>query len=149
MQAEDKDRPIAAEGYNVGLIAKVVGANIRTLQSWTEKGLVSPSIREGHRHGPKDVYSFSDIVAFRTIVKLREKNVSLQAIKKAVAWLRQYDSTVSLAQVCLVSDGADIYEKKGAAVRSILRNPGQTVFTWVLDLGEVQQEVRRALREAA
>jgi DNA-binding transcriptional MerR regulator len=144
-----KETPIAAEGYLTGTAARVVGMNLRTLQRWADKGFTPPSIREGHGKGGKDLFSFRDLVGIKTAARLRAMGVSLQAIKKALAYLRQQDSAASLASTYLVSDGKDIYEKSGAALRSLLRKPGQMAFVWTLDLGEIEQEVRAALRKAA
>ncbi len=145
----EKEKPIAAEGYGTGTAARVVGIKLRTLQRWADQGLIPPSLKEAHGKGYRDLFSFTDLVAFKTAARLRDMGVSLQAIKKALAYLRQYDSAASLANTYLVSDGADIYEKSGQAMRSLLRKPGQMVFVWTLDLGEIQQEVRAALRKAA
>jgi DNA-binding transcriptional MerR regulator len=145
----EKDIPIAVAGYGAGAAARIVGLKLRTVQRWADQGLVPPSLKEAHGKGYRDSFSFTDLVALKTAARLKEKGLSLQAIKRALAFLRQYDSAASLANRCIVSDGADIFEKSGQEVRSLLRKPGQTVFTWVLDLGEIQQEIKRAIREAA
>lgn len=148
MQAK-KRRPIVSEGYWSGAAARVVGMNVRTLQRWTDRGMIQPSLGKTQGRGHRDLFSFNDLVAIKTAVRLRERGISLQSIQKALAFLRQYDSAANLANTYLVSDGKDIYEKSRGQMRSLLRRPGQMAFVWEIDLGEIQQEVRQALREAA
>ena len=145
----DQDTPIATEGYTSTIAAKVTGLPVIKVQRWTNDGLVTPSIHQGKGRGDWDLFSFADLVALKTAARLRQSGVSLQAIRKALQYLQQHDSSITLANTYLVSDGKDMYEKRGQEMQSLLRKPGQLVFTWVIDLGAIEQEVRQALRKIA
>lgn len=119
------------------------------VQRWANQGLITPSIHRGQGRGDWDLFSFTDLVALKTATRMRQTGVSLQAIKKALLYLQRQDRSANLANTFLVSDGRDIYAKQGDEVRSLLRQPGQLVFAWVIDVGVVQQEVRAALKKIA
>lgn len=136
-------------GYGVGIAAKVAGLNLRTVQRWTDQGVIIPSISQGKGKGSVDVFSFSDVVTLRTLGRLKQAGISLQQIKKALEALEQIRTTRDLHNIHLVSTGADIYLSTGRAVTSLLKQPGQMAFLWIIPLAEVQAEVKEALRKAA
>lgn len=139
---------IAHEGYAIGIAAKVSGLHPRTIERWAKAGLIVPSIAQTTGKGYWNLFSFSDLVALRAAARMRKHNVSLQALRRALAALKAIDASASLANTCLVSDGYDIYSRNGQQVRSLLKKPGQLAFTWVIDLKEVESEVRQMLRAA-
>jgi DNA-binding transcriptional MerR regulator len=140
---------VGPDGYSTGVAAWVAGLNLRTLQRWTDQGVITPSVQQGQGKGSRDLFSFSDLVALRTFGRLRAMGLSLQAIKKALAVLRANDPGADLAGYSLVSDGREIYQKTGQQMRALVRRPGQLAFVWAIDLGDVQNEVRHALRLVA
>jgi hypothetical protein len=81
----------------------------------------------------------------------------VQVRKTRAGWNIQLDNAAwaelmtGLSIAIDVCDGrsATAIERERAARRSLLRKPGQMAFVWTLDLGEIEQEVRAALRKAA
>lgn len=140
---------LASEGYTIRTAAKVTGANSRTLQRWVAQGVITPSMHQPVGRGDWAIFSFNDLVAFRTAQRLRANGIPLQRLKKALANLRQADASANLSNTVLVSDGRDIFAKSGAEMRSLLRKPGQVAFVWAIPLAEVEAEIREALRRAA
>ncbi len=137
------------EGYSTGIAARVSGLNLRTLQRWTDQGVITPSVQQGKGKGSRDIFSFGDLVALRTLGELRAAGLSLQGMKKALAVLRANNPEADLAGYRLVFDGREIYQATGQEYRALLRKPNQLAFVWAVDLGDIQNEVRLALRRAA
>lgn len=134
----------------MGLAAKVAGLPLRTLQRWTDRGVLTPSMAQGQGKGSVDVFSFADLVLLRTLGHLREQGgFSLHQIKKALAALGQLHASQDLNQLHLVGSGADIYLWQGEQVTSLLQQPGQMAFLWSIHLGRIQKEVKAALQEVA
>jgi DNA-binding transcriptional MerR regulator len=115
----------------------------KTLDSWASTGFIVPSIVRSSGKGSDRIYSFRDLVALRAAKKLRDSGISLQALRAVVAHLQHREGLESpLSETFLASDGRDVFEVRGDEVLSLLRRPGQTTFTWVLDLRGVVEEVR-------
>lgn len=72
----------------------------RQLRSWEKQGLISGG----------DVFSFSDILALRTLLKLREKKVPAKTIGMAIHSLRSKLSHIErpLSELRITSDGGKI-----------------------------------------
>jgi predicted RNase H-like HicB family nuclease len=69
---------------------KLAGVTYRRLDYWARTGLVGSSIREAAGHGSRRVYSFEDLVALRVVARLLDAGVSLQAVRRAVEYLKRH-----------------------------------------------------------
>jgi len=123
----------------------------RTLDYWASSGFLSPSTQAAEGKGTWRGYSFLDIVQLRVAQRLREAGISLQGLRKVQQRLRQERTLdTPLAQTYLLTNGRDVFEvKRGQReVWSLLRQPGQRGFPWViLDLSETVADVRKAMDE--
>ncbi len=88
------------EEYSRAQVRRKFGLSERLLQSWEKQDLVARS----------DSYSFSDLIAFKTLQKLRENRVPAREIGRALRSLRQKLDWVKqpLAELRVVSDGRRI-----------------------------------------
>lgn len=88
------------EEYSRSQIRRKFGLSERQLQSWEKQDLVARS----------DSYSFSDLIAFKTLLKLRENRIPGREIARALRSLRQKLDWVKqpLAELRVVSDGRRI-----------------------------------------
>jgi tetratricopeptide (TPR) repeat protein len=88
------------EEYSRAQVRRKFGLSERQLQSWESQDLVAPS----------EKYSFSDLIAFKTILKLRENRIPAKEIGRALRSLRTKLSWIKqpLAELRLVSDGRRI-----------------------------------------
>jgi len=88
------------EEYSRIQIRRKFGLSERQLQSWEKQDLVVPSTS----------YSFSDLIAFKTLLKLRENRIPAREIGRALRSLRQKLSWIKqpLAELRVVSDGKHI-----------------------------------------
>ncbi len=123
---------VEAEGYRVPEVCKVVGISYRQLDYWARTGLVTPSVREAGGSGTQRVYSFQDLVVLKVIKKLTDAGVSLQRVRKAIAYLRQ-SGDLQPSGITLMSDGVGIYACESEDEIIDLVKRGQGVFAIALD----------------
>ena len=88
------------EGYSRADIRRQFGVTERQLRSWEQQQLIAAS----------ESYSFSDLIALQTIVKLREKRIPVRQIGLAIESLRNKLDWVKepLSELRIVSDGRKI-----------------------------------------
>ena len=88
------------EEYSRADIRRKFGLTERQLQSWEKQSLIAVAAQ----------YTFSDLIAFQTIIKLRENRIPAREISRALESLRQKLSWVKqpLSELRIVSDGRRI-----------------------------------------
>ena len=129
-------------GYRGPSASVVAGISYRQLDYWARAGLVTPSIRPASGSGSQRLYSFTDIVALKTVKKLLDTGLSLQQIRGAIGRLRQMGAA-ELSRLTLFSDGATVYViTDRAEVFDILAN-GQAVFG--IYVGPIAEQVQGSL----
>jgi tetratricopeptide (TPR) repeat protein len=74
--------PATQQAYSREEVRRRLGVSKRQLESWERQSLLSSG-------GSGDSFSFSDILALRTLVGLRKSNVSAAQIRKAIQALRR------------------------------------------------------------
>src|SRR5207302_4969579 len=77
-------------GFGSSVVLKLTGVTYRQLDYWARTGLVGSSIRRAAGHGSRRIYSFEDLVALRVVARLLDAGVSLQAVRRAVAYLKRH-----------------------------------------------------------
>ncbi len=136
-----------SEGYRTKIAGRVSGLSSRQLDYYDRTGLVKPSVRPADGYGSRRKYSFTDIVELRTVKALREK-VSLQKIRKAVAYLHTHfpDVEQPLAELRFLSDGETTFvlTSDPREMLDALRH-GQVVIS--VALGRLIAEVREELEK--
>jgi uncharacterized protein (DUF433 family)/DNA-binding transcriptional MerR regulator len=116
------------------MAAALSGATVSQLHHWRSPRtgpLLAPEIAAT----PRAVYSFQDVLALRTFVRLRE-NASLQRIRAAIGNLRDIGEAGHLASYQLVSDrSGNIQLLTGDEAVDLGQTPGQLQLVAVI--GEV------------
>ncbi|MEA2555285.1 MAG: hypothetical protein QOI60_616 [Actinomycetota bacterium] len=135
------------EGYRVPDVCKIVGITYRQLDYWARTDLVTPSVKDARGSGSQRLYSFQDLVTLRVIKSLLDTGVSLQRVRKAVAYLQTMKRRPH--GVTLMSDGEGIYEAHSPEAVIDLLNKGQGVFAIALDGVWTDLEGRVAKRRGA
>lgn len=89
-----------SEEYSRADIRRQFGVTERQLRNWEGQHLIAPSER----------YTFSDLIALQTIVKLREQRIPVRRIGQAIQSLRRKLDGVKepLSELRIVSDGRRI-----------------------------------------
>lgn len=118
------------ETYSSLEVSKMTGVSLRQLQWWDEQGVVSP-VQRGHRR----MYQMHEVVEVGLITELRQKGISLQKIRKVLAFLNQElgSGLVEAAQdggeVHLLTDGENLYlERNHREIVDILKNASQPLI---------------------
>ena len=108
----------------------MTGVSLRQLQWWDEQGVVSP-VQRGHRR----LYQMHEVIEVGLITELRQKGISLQKIRKVLAFLNQElgSGLVEAAQqdgeVHLLTDGENLYlESNHHTIVDILKNARQPLI---------------------
>ena len=121
-----------AEGYRVPEVCRTIGITYRQLDYWARTGLVTPSIREAGGSGTQRLYSFQDLVVLKVIKRLTDLGVSLQRVRKSIAYLRQSGHEQPTG-ITLMSDGSSVYACESEDQIIDLVKRGQGVFAIALD----------------
>ncbi len=128
----EKDGKVA---YPVKMAAALSGATVSQLRHWRSPRTGPPLLAPEIAAAPRVLYSFKDVLALRTFVRLRE-NASLQKIRAAIQNLRDLGEADHLAAYRLISDkGGNIQLVKDEDVVNLGGQPGQMQLLAVI--GEV------------
>lgn len=95
-------------GYGASAVLELIGISYRQLDHWARTGLVGSSVRPASGRGSRRVYSFQDLVALRVVSQLRETGVSVQTIRRAVAYLKHH-AEQPLSTLNLVGHGKKVF----------------------------------------
>jgi len=143
------DARISAGAFTSGQACRLTGVPYRRLDYWASSGFLSPSAQAADGTGTWRGYTFVDLVQLRVAKRLRDAGISLQGLRTVQERLRQeHTLEAPLAQTYLLTNGRDVFEVKRGRdeVWSMLRQPGQRSFPWViLDLSQTVAEVREAV----
>ncbi|TAM68218.1 MAG: DUF433 domain-containing protein [Microbacteriaceae bacterium] len=119
------------DGVPVAETSVLSGASVSQLHNWRRTGLLIPEVDAYSR---PLLYSFRDILALRSVVKLRETK-SLQKIRRAFANMPDQDLTEHPSAYSLIDTGPSILvvRSDGAAV-DVLAHPGQSILATLADI---------------
>lgn len=133
--------------YTSKQVSGILGISKRQLQYWDETGLLKPSRMPACGSGTIRCYTFTDIVQLKIIRRLRDEQISLQKIRKAINYLQgqlekgNLSFKNPLAELSFVTDGNDIYElKQDKQFAFDLLMNGQIV--WYFPIEKTIREVR-------
>jgi predicted RNase H-like HicB family nuclease/DNA-binding transcriptional MerR regulator len=98
---------MASNGFGSKVVLDLTGITYRQLDYWARTGLVRSSIRQATGRGSRRVYSFEDLVAFRVVAQLLGAGASLQAVRRAVQYLKRHTER-PLSTLALIADGERI-----------------------------------------
>ncbi len=97
-----------ASGFGSKVVLDLTGISYRQLDYWARTRLVGASIRQAAGSGSRRVYSFEDLVALRVIARLLDAGVSLQAVRRAVEYLKRHTER-PLATLGLIAKGKRVF----------------------------------------
>jgi len=132
-------------GFTAGEAVRVSEVPYQRLDYWARSGFAPPSLQKASGKGTDRRYSFKDLVTLRVANELRKQGVSLQKLRKVVRFLRQYKGEdATLASARLVVSGDDVFAfENDEQVISALKEPGQALLAFVVNLGSIAEHVRR------
>lgn len=95
-------------GFGVAAALRLTGITYRQLDYWARTGLAGSSIRPAAGHGSRRVYSFDDLVALRVVAGLRAAGVPLQAVRRALRYLKRHAER-PLNTLALIPEGKRVF----------------------------------------
>ncbi len=137
------------DGYPTAFVCRLTGINRKTLHYWDKTGFLSPTVEMAHGAGSRKLYGFCDLVSIQVALELRDHGISLQGLRRVMEYLQKSKHLEhALTETFLITDGLDVYERRGEEILSVLRNPGQGKFAFVvLDLGLTVANLRHRIEE--
>jgi len=129
-------------------VIALTGVSGRQVEHWATTGVVRPSIPAAGK-GTRRGYSFKDLVALRVAKRLKDEGISLQKIRKALAYLRKNfpEKKEPLAELRLLTDGRDLFvltDDPNVALNALKRQ-----FVFSLALGEIIAGLQGELKKLA
>lgn len=122
--------------FTPAIAAALSGASTGQLAYWRSVRTSEPLLAPAH-HRPRSrvSYSFRDVVALRTFVYLRSRDVPLQRIRKAVASLRTLGHDEHLSKYSLVAVGQDVVWRISVdEAVDLTGSPGQRLLAQMVDI---------------
>ena len=139
--------------FFAGKAGSFSGVPLRTVQSWTEKGLIVPEIADTAGTGSKRLYSILNCIEIGIIKSLADSRLSLKFIKKALEYIRrpippefrehsrvlknvsrEFGKTLLHLQIVMEQSYLVVYFVKGGHPEFTFRGAGDIAQIGILDL---------------
>jgi DNA-binding transcriptional MerR regulator len=132
------------EFFLTGATSRITGVTPRNLDYWAKTKFIVPSVAEAKGTGTERKYAFNDLVALRIARQLRQAGISTQALRGVVKRLRSWTGANNpLAESHLVVIGSDVKLVSNCTeVLSLLSDPGQASFAFMVDLIRTVKEIK-------
>lgn len=129
-------------------VIALTGVSGRQVEYWATTGVVRPSVAAAGK-GSRRRYSFKDLVALRVAKRLKDEGLSLQKIRKTLAWLRKNfpDIKQPLAQIRFLSNGRDLFIL--TADPAVMLNALTKQFMFSMALGELIADLQGQVKKLA
>jgi DNA-binding transcriptional MerR regulator/predicted RNase H-like HicB family nuclease len=132
-------------GFGSTVALKLAGVTYRQLDHWARTGLIGSSIRKAAGHGSRRVYSFEDLVALRVVARLLDAGVSLQAVRRAVRYLKQHTER-PLSTLALAAKGNRVFVLTGNPAK-IIEATAQGQVVIAIDVEPIVKDLRADVTE--
>jgi len=136
---------MSVAGFGSTIVLKLAGVTYRQLDHWARTGLVGSSIRQAAGHGSRRVYSFEDLVALRVVARLLDAGVSLQAVRRAVEYLKRH-TIRPLSTLALVAKGDRVFVLTGNPAK-IIEATAQGQVVIAIDVEPIVKDLRSDVTE--
>lgn len=135
------------EFFLTGETSRITGVTPRNLDYWARTKFIVPSVADAKGTGTERKYAFNDLVALRVAQQLRLAGISTQSLRRAVKQLCTWTGAENpLAASHLVVIGSDVKLVTGCTeVISLLSQPGQASFAFMIDLKRTAKELKREI----
>lgn len=122
-------------GFSRQQVANITGLSARQLNYWRRTEIIEPShtTQGGHAR-----YSFTDLIALKTVKQLLEYGVSLQKVRKSIRALLRYlplqQQPFSELKVIATGDVVLVFHQ-GVALDAV------TGQEWILEVADLEKEI--------
>lgn len=127
--------------FTITEVAKIVHITRRQLAYWDITSLVEPTVKQASGRGTRRLYSLEDILIVRIVGRLLDIGLSLQRIRKSLAFMKSLPDPIS--DLALLSDGQTIYICKSRDLVVDTLRHGQIVLKLIVAdlLREIEREI--------
>jgi len=136
---------MSVAGFGSTIVLKLAGVTYRQLDYWARTGLVGSSIRQAAGHGSRRVYSFEDLVALRVVARLLDAGVSLQAVRRAIEYLKRHTER-PLSTLALAAKGNRVFVLTGNPAK-IIEATAQGQVVIAIDVEPIVRDLRADVTE--
>jgi DNA-binding transcriptional MerR regulator len=136
---------LASQVFTSKQACEITGITTRQVVHWDAQGLVKPSMRPASGRGTQRLYSYKDLLAIKVVKDLRDQEISLQKIRKCVAFLRKHlpHTSQPLNYCTLVSVDERLFlVKDKQTLMDTIERPGQLASRVLLSVGKLDSELR-------
>jgi DNA-binding transcriptional MerR regulator len=136
---------LTQQAFSSKQACQLTGVSARQIVHWDQEGVVKPSVRPAAGRGTRRLYSYRDLLAIKVVKDLRDQEISLQRIRRCVAYLRKHLPDVSqpLNYCTLVSVGDELYlARDSKTLMTTIEGPGQLASRVLLRVGKLDSELR-------
>ncbi len=135
------------DSFSTKEVAQLADVPLRTLQYWAAHGFITPSERGAGGHGGGHGWSFRDVLAVRVATEIRETmETDLRVLRTVQERVREHTGE-DLAGVMLVISRGDVFCVDGGELVSLLKQPGQIAISQIVNLENVEEEIREKAAE--
>ncbi len=147
-----EERAIAEELLAVPIetAARLAAVSVQRVRYWDQTRLIVPSIRRQHGRIVLRLYGFQDLVELLAVAAmLRSPGISLQHVRKVVAYLHKRGYEAPLREVRYAVAGGEVFFRDEDGNWAGGRAPDQIVEHRVLPLEEIRDRIRQAPKRPA
>jgi DNA-binding transcriptional MerR regulator len=136
------------EGFGSRFIQTTFGVAPSALHYWDKSDLIKPSLRPAAGRGSRRLYSFPDLVQILVVARLRSMGLSLQRIRRCLAYLREEFPHLEtpLASLSLLTDGETIFRLTDDP--EVLLDLLRRQFVWSVPISAWIVSAREAITKA-
>jgi DNA-binding transcriptional MerR regulator len=95
-------------------VAEAIGVEYRTLHSWVEKGILTPSMQASSGAGVPNLFDERDAIAAKVIADLRETGVPLEQLREAATELQAHPDALTSGAYVLVNGSTSVGTREDA-----------------------------------
>ena len=96
-------------------VAIAVGVEYRTLHTWLQRGLITPSVQQSRGTGVPNLFTAQDAVKAQVIAELRRAGLSFAVLTEASAGIDQHPSALTDGATVLVNGRVTVTTPEKAA----------------------------------
>ncbi|WP_445150695.1 MerR family transcriptional regulator [Baekduia sp. Peel2402] len=109
------------DAFTLPQLSKAFGAPYRTLHSWVERDLVSPSVHRATGTGRANLFDRQDALTVAILSELREAGVTLDLLRRAAERLQEHREDLGTPVYLLVNGDVDIVTDEQAVTAALTR----------------------------
>ncbi len=136
------------EGYGSRAVAAVTGLSLRQIDYWDRTHFIKPSMASSAGKGTRRLYDFVDLIQFRVAASLRAQGISLQKIRKCVAFLRKNKEKLvqPLASLKFLTDGDSVFVLT-ADRKTVMDTLGEGQLVFSIAIGTLLRDLKGKVKE--